>query len=624
MATPSGPGTDCTWKPASRFGSMIRRFRMTLELEVRVFRIVALTCFAIGFPPSLVAADPPAPVGTRIADFTLTDSVSGKPWSLAQKTRDAKATVVVFTATGCPVNNAYLPRLAELSKRFAKEGVVFVAINSHSNDDLATVAAHVKEYAIPYPVLKDDGTTVADKFAVERVPTAYVLDAGRNVRYKGRIDDQFAPGRHAAKATTRDLATAINAVVDGREVAVSYVEPAGCKLTREKKPAATDSSVTYHKDVARIIQAKCQMCHRPGEPTPFSLLTYKHAKGWADMIREVVTDGVMPPWHATAPKGHFINDRRLSDEQKKTLLTWVEQGCPEGDPKDGPEPVTYAKGWRLGREPDVVVKMSQKVDVPAQYVWGLSGMPYQYIPAGEPMKEDTWVQAVEVRPDLRSALHHIIVFILPPGKRLQEAAGDGNFGKLMLAAYVPGDDPVIFPEGTAKFLPKGSRLIFEMHYTPNGKAGTDQSYVGLILAKQPPKRVTTTDAIKNERFTIPPGAPAHEVKATRRFDQEVILTAMTPHMHVRGKAFKYELIDGETQKFETLLDVPKYDFNWQVGYALAKPRRIPVGSVLICTALFDNSDKNPMNPDPTKRVKWGQQTWEEMMIGFVEYEFDRK
>jgi thiol-disulfide isomerase/thioredoxin len=589
-----------------------------------VFRIVPLVCAALACAQPLVAADSPPPIGTRIADFTLTDAVTGKPWSLSQNTRDAKATVVLFTATGCPVNNAYLPRLAELSKRFGKDGVVFVAVNSHPNDDAAAVAAHVKENAIPYPVLKDDGTALADKFAVARVPTAYVLDAGRNVRYKGRIDDQFAPGRHGAKATTRDLSTAINAVVDGKEVAVPFVEPAGCKLTREKKPAAADTAVTYHKDVARIIQAKCQMCHRPGEPTPFSLLTYKHAKGWADMIREVVADGVMPPWHATAPHGHFLNDRRLSDEQKKTLLAWIDQGCPEGDPKDGPEPVSYAKGWRLGREPDVVVKMNEKIDVPAQYVFGLSGMPYQYIPAGEPMKEDTWVQAVEVRPGLRAALHHIIVFVLPPGKRLHEAAAEQNFGKLMLAAYVPGDDPVIFPEGTAKFLPKGSRLVFEMHYTPNGKAGTDQSYVGLILAKKPPKRVTTTDAILNERFTIPPGAAAHQVKASRRFDEEVTLTAMTPHMHVRGKAFKYELIDGETQKTETLLDVPRYDFNWQVAYALAKPRRIPVGSILICTAWYDNSDKNPMNPDPTKRVRWGQQTWEEMMIGFVEYEYDRK
>ncbi len=570
------------------------------------------------------ADDPPAPLGSRIADFTLPDPTSGKPWNLTEQARDAKATVVVFLGTGCPVTNAYLPRLAELHKRFAGDGVVFVGVNSHPTDDPAAVAKHAKEHGIPFPVLKDDGTKLADRFAVERVPTAFVLDAGRVVRYKGRVDDQFAPGRHGAKATTRELYRAIDAVVDGREVRTPYAPPAGCLLTREKEPAraAAGESVTYHKHVSRILQDRCQGCHRPGEAAPFSLLTYKQARGWADTIREVVSDGLMPPWHADAPPGHFANDRRLAPEQKTALLAWIDAGCPEGNPADAPPPREYQTGWRLGREPDVVIRMNRPIDVPAQFLYGLAGMPYQYVPAGQPFKEDTWVQAVEVRPDYRSAIHHVIAFVVPAGQTMRDVAGP-DFGRYMLGAYVPGDDPIIYPPGMAKKLPKGSRLVLEMHYTPNGKPGTDRTGVGLILAKEPPKLEATTEAVFNQRFAIPPGAGNYEVKSEKEFDTPVTLMALTPHMHLRGKAFRYELVTPDGKR-ESLLNVPKYDFNWQVQYFLAKPRPIPAGSRIECTAWYDNSEANPVNPNPKARVRWGQQTWEEMMIGFVEYYEERK
>jgi peroxiredoxin len=562
------------------------------------------------------AADPPAPVGRRVADFTLPDA-AGNRWSLADHTRDSKGAVVVFLATGCPVSNAYLPTLTSLHKRFAKEGVVFVGVNSHPADDAAAVADHARANAIPFPVLKDAAGEVASKFAVDRVPTAVVLDAGRTVRYAGRIDDQFSPGVHRPKPTARELAAAVDAVVGGREVTAPFAAPAGCKLTGPKPTAPAGEPVTFHNQVERIMQAKCQGCHRPGEPAPFSLLEFKTAKAWAGMIREVVADGVMPPWHADAPRGHFSNDRRLSDADKATLLAWVDQGCPEGDPADAPAPLRFVTGWRLGRQPDVVLTMNKPISVPAQYMWGAVGMPYQYVPAGEPFKEDTWVQAVEVRPDFRAALHHIIAFVIPPGKTMMDIAGP-QFGRHLLAAYVPGDDPVILPEGTAKLIPKGSRLLFEMHYTPMGKPGVDRSGIGLVLAKSPPKWKSQSDAIANDRFTIPPGAANHEVKAVRRFKQPATLVALTPHMHLRGKSFKYELVRPDESR-EVLLNVPRYDFNWQVQYVLAKPVAIPAGGRIECTAVFDNSAGNPFNPDPGKKVYWGEQTWQEMMIGFVEY-----
>lgn len=578
-------------------------------------RILALLALPLLVVPT-IAADPPAPVGRRVADFTLPDP-AGKPWSLADHTRDAKGTVVVFLATGCPVSNAYLPTLTSLHKRFAKEGVVFVGVNSHPADDAAAVADHAKANGVPFSVLKDAAGEVATKFAVERVPTAVVLDAGRTVRYAGRIDDQFSPGVHRAKASARELAAAVDAVVDGREVRTPFAPAAGCKLGRPATTAPAGEPITFHNQVSRVLQAKCQRCHRPGEPAPFSLLDYKTAKGWAGMIREVVADGVMPPWHADAPRGHFRNDRRLSDAEKATLLGWVDQGCPEGDPADAPAPLEFAPGWRLGRQPDVVLTMNKPVDVPAQYLWGVAGMPYQYVPVGEPFKEDTWVQAAEVRPDYRAALHHVIAFVIPPGKTMYDVAGP-DFARYMLAAYVPGDDPMILPEGTAKLVKKGSKILFEMHYTPMGKAGKDRSSIGLVLAKSPPKWKSESDAIANDRFAIPPGEANHLVPAVKRFHKPATLVALTPHMHLRGKSFQFELVRPDESR-EVLLNVPRYDFNWQVQYVLAKPVTIPAGSRIECLALFDNSADNPFNPDPGKRVHWGEQTWEEMMIGFVEY-----
>ncbi|MBX9584365.1 MAG: redoxin domain-containing protein [Gemmataceae bacterium] len=557
--------------------------------------------------------EPPAPVGTLVADFTRTDAVSGKPWTLAEKARDAKATVVVFLNTGCPVSTAYAAKLAKLHDRYAPEGVAFVGVFSGDLDTPADIAKSAHDTGLPFPVLKDDGTKLADRFAVDRVPTAFVLDAGRAVRYAGRVDDQYAPGVHRSKATTREVGNALDAILDGRAVTVAHAPAAGCKLTRDKEAKA--SAVTYHKDVAAIVQAKCQECHRPGEAGPFALTNYKQAKGWADMIREVVADGVMPPWHADAPRGHFANDRRLTAEQKKAVLDWVDAGCPEGDPKDAPPAPKYVTGWRLPQEPDLVIKMEHAVDVPGQYLFGLGGMPYQHVRSGEPFAEDTWVQAVEVRPEYRAVVHHIIVYAFPPGTKISK---ENEFSKYMLGTYVPGDQPAVLPDGWAVKIPKGTRLMFEMHYTPNGKPGRDRSMVGIVRAKNPPRYEVKGDAALEGKFVIPPGAAAHEVKAEYTFDRPATLTSLYPHMHLRGKAFRYDLVTPDGKR-ETVLNVPRYDFNWQVGYHLSEPRPVPAGSKLECTAWFDNSAANPANPDPKAKVRWGDQTWEEMMIGFFSY-----
>jgi peroxiredoxin len=572
-----------------------------------------LLALALSAAP-VAAADPPAPVGSKVADFALPDPLAGKDWSLAADARGAKATVVVFTAAGCPVCGAYWPRLVELHKRYAPEGVAFVAVNSMGLDSADDVAKAAKELKLPFPYLKDDGTKLADRLAVERVPSAVVLDADRAVRYAGRIDDQFAPGVQRDKPTTRELGAALDAVLGGREVKAPFAAAAGCKLTRAKKPRAGADAPTYYGRVAAVVNARCLECHRAGEAGPFPLSTFEQVKGWADMIREVVADGVMPPWHADAPRGHFANDRRLSDDEKKTLLAWIDAGCPEGDPKDAPPAPTFTAGWRLPQKPDLVITMNKPFDVPASTLFGL-GVEYQYVPAGEPFAEDTWVQAVEVRPDYRAVVHHVIVYMQLPGEK---ELGPDNFARRMLATYVPGDQPLVYPAGMAKKIPKGTKLIFEMHYTPNGKPGKDQSAVGIVRAKKPPQREAKGDAAANYEFAIPPGAANHQVTAAHTFKDAATLLSFSPHMHLRGKAFRYELVTPDGKR-EVLLNVPKYDFNWQVSFTLAAPRAVPAGSKLECTAWYDNSTANPFNPNPKKKVRWGDQTWDEMMLGFFEY-----
>jgi hypothetical protein len=350
-------------------------------------------------------------------------------------------------------------------------------------------------------------------------------------------------------------------------------------------------------------------------------LTYEDALSWSDMIREVVEEGRMPPWHAHPRHDTFSNDRRLSADEKKTLLSWIKQGCPKGDPSDLPPARKFAEGWAIGK-PDVVLQMPTEATVPATA--GERGLRYRYYVVKTNFTEDKWIQAAEARPGAREVVHHIIVYVVhqPTLFGKPERAGDrrDGIGNGFLTAYAPGDMPLMLKPGEAKKIPKGAALAFQMHYTPDGVERKDRSSVGLVFAKEPPKYEVRTRAVAYGGFSIPPGAPNYEVRSATTFDRDVDLISLLPHMHLRGKDFLYVAVypDG---KRETLLSVPRYDFNWQSNYRFKKPLRLPKGARLECTAHFDNSADNPNNPDPTKRVRWGDQTWDEMMIGFVDYAF---
>jgi thiol-disulfide isomerase/thioredoxin len=545
-----------------------------------------------------------------IAPFVLPDA-AGKPWPLA-KHKGQKATVVIFLGTQCPISNKYAPSLAELEKQYKVKGVQFVAVNSNLHDTAKDIAEHATKYRIPFPVLRDADQKVADRFGAQRVPAAYVLDAGLKVVYGGRIDDQFGIGFARAEPNRRDLIVALDELLAGKAVSQSSTPVAGCYITRAPQPKA---AVTYAKEVSRILQNRCQECHRPGQMGPMPLLTYEDASSWAAMIREVVSDKRMPPWHADPKHGIFANDRSLTRTEYDTLLAWIDQGCPKGNNKDLPAERNFPASWSIG-EPDLVVSMDRSYKVPAMAREG--ARPYEQFNGKTDLKgsvyvfkEDVYVRGIEIKPGAPEVVHHIVLWAMEPG---------GGFLGQVLATWVRGDRGTLYPEGSARKIAKGTTLRFQIWYTPNGFAQEDKSSVAFVLAKGRVTNVTHSKLLLNQNLAIPPGNRNYRLSKETLFDKEVLVYSLTPHMHLRGKSFDFEAIypDG---KRELLLSVPRYDFAWETKYVLAKPARLPAGTKLECVGVFDNSKDNPNNPDPTVMVFFGLHTWEEMLAAVVEYSY---
>lgn len=372
-------------------------------------------------------------------------------------------------------------------------------------------------------------------------------------------------------------------------------------------PTAGAAKVTYTKDVAAIMNKRCVECHRAGEAAPMAFTSYKEVRPWAKAIKAAVLSKKMPVWLADPNFGKFHNDRRLSAEEIRTISDWADAGAPEGNAKDLPPAPKFEPGWAMGK-PDLVIDMGTDFAVPAS-----GEVPYKYFTVETNFKEDMWIEAAEARAGNRKVVHHIIVFVVDP-----KDSALANTGGNLLVGWAPGDTPSEYKPGTAKLVRAGAKLRFQMHYTPNGTEAVDRSMIGLRLAKEPPKERALTGRAINFTFKIPPHADNHEVKASYTAKEDIRLLGFMPHMHLRGKAFQYTIVypDGRS---EVMLKVPKYDFAWQLNYHLETPLDLPKGTRIDCVAHFDNSANNKYNPDPTKEVKWGDQTWEEMMIGWFDY-----
>jgi len=577
-------------------------------------------------------------VGRMIPDLKLTD-VDGRSFRLGDL-KDRRAVVIAFTNTSCPICKKYAPTLAALEQQFAEKQVAFVFVNPTASDKLDDIRAAIKTHGFAGSYVRDSEGAVASALGATHTTDAIVLDAKRTVVYRGAVDDQYGFGYSKEAPRTTYLVDAIETTLVNERPNVGATSAPGCPLdfedrrlgtparpsSREESPDGTDKiahpPVTYHNRVSRIVQNHCLACHREGGVAPFSLSTYDEVAGQSGSIRRVVEKGIMPPWFAASPaKGEvtpFANDCSLASADKTDLLAWLNGGKPVGDPQDAPLPRSFAGGWQIGK-PDRIVQISSPISVKAT-----GTMPYQNVIVESGLTETKYVKALEVKPTAREVVHHVLVFVLPPAKRSEEGTGttegDGEEDETtgFFAAYAPGYDALRFNDGYGKVLPAGSRLKFQIHYTPNGTATTDQSMLGMIFADERPEHLVSVQGISQPRFAIPPGADNYEVVANQPVPNDATILAFFPHMHLRGKAFKYEAIlpNGETQ---VLLDIPRYDFNWQLSYRLAEPLTLPAGSTIRATAWYDNSDKNPANPDSTRTVRWGPQTYDEMMIGYVEY-----
>ncbi len=541
-------------------------------------------------------------VGRTLTTLNLRDP-QGRLHAL-EDYRQQPLVVVAFLGVECPLAKLYAPRLAELASEYARRGVAFWVVNSNLQDTPTEMAAFARQQGLEFPQLKDPDHQLADLLGATRTPQVFVLDAARVVQYAGRIDDQYSIGIQRRAPQRRDLAAALEDLLAQRTVKLPQTTAVGCLIGRSPRVPPT-GDVTYCNQVARILNRRCVGCHRPGEVGPFPLTDFESASAWSEMIREVVSARRMPPWLADPAHGRFANDARLSDEELTQLIAWVEHGTPEGDRQQLPPPPTFAEGWQIAQPDRVFAMRDEPFEVQATGV-----EEYQSFAVDPGFTSDVWIQAAEARPGNRAVVHHHLAYFVPPG-------GDRQMSQVkhQIAGYAPGTPPFIYPPGTALRIPAGSQIVFQMHYTPNGTPQSDRSLLGLVLAKPGSVRREVRNEITGDiNLHIPPGAAEYRLEASRKFRKDVLLLNLAPHMHLRGKAFRFELERPDGQR-AVLLDVPRYDFNWQLRYDLAEPLLIPLGSRLHCFAVFDNSADNPHNPDPTVEVTFGEQTFNEMMFG---------
>ena len=540
---------------------------------------------------------------------------------------DVKFVVFALLSPSCPLSAKFTPTLVEFAKA-GPEGVRWVIVDPVATDSDESLRALAERFGASATVVRDAEGRLARTLGATTTTDVIVTDAAFTVRFHGAVDDQHGVGYSLEKPRRRFLAEALRALVRGEPPLVAATDAPGCELELGDAPAAA-TEVTYHERVERIVQQRCLECHRDGGVAPFSLATYADVVAHAGMIRRVVENRSMPPWFATPPERApgepattpWANDRALGDSERADLLAWLANGKPEGDPATAPLPRTFAGEWNIP-QPDRVFAFAEPVAVKAS-----GTMPYQNVVVETGLEQDRWVRAIEVRPGSAGVVHHVLVHLIDPeleaaseGRR-KRRGDDGIAEEERLgfwAAYVPGQGSLVYPDGYAKLLPKGAKLRFQMHYTPNGTETTDVTRIGVVFASEPPRHEVRTIGIVNPRLRIPPGAANHEETASIPVPLDAVVLGFVPHMHVRGKACRYERI-GRDGAATTLLDVPRYDFNWQMFYRLAEPLLVHAGESLRFTAWYDNSADNPANPDPTVTVRWGPQTFDEMHLGYVEY-----
>lgn len=569
-------------------------------------------------------------VGELIEDVSF-KTLDGETRRLSDRLGE-KGLVIAVRDVECPLSRKYGPRLAQLQKELRPRGFEFLYVNPNRLDDDGDRKKELERYGFAASdYAADADQRLAHALSAQISTEVFVLDAARTLVYRGAIDDQYGLGYTKPAARHSYLKDAVSSVAQGHRPRVQATTASGCALTLGDAPPA-DKAITYHGRVSRIVQNKCQSCHRPGGVGPFAFTNYDEVADRGMMIQWAVEERVMPPFYAEPGFGPWSNDFSLTDQERADLLAWIESGSPEGDASEAPLPRAYTKGWLID-QPDYVARVEKPFTVPAEGV-----VDYQYFYVKTDLPEDRWIEQMEIRSSATSVVHHVLIFLESPElmekirARRREIQGnpwkDPEYRQLMrkfqggahsfFASAAPGQGGLVFPDGMGKKLPAGAWLKFQLHYTPNGEEQTDQSEIGFVFADGPlDKEVRTTSAL-NTDFVIPAGHPNYEVTSEYEFPEAAAVISLMPHTHLRGTRFLYEAIY-PGGRVETLLPLERYDFNWQLNYVFQTPLEVPAGTVLRAKAWFDNSESNPANPDPTVEVTFGEQTFDEMMIGYINW-----
>ena len=537
--------------------------------------------------------------------------------SLDATLQGKKGLIIAFFGATCPISGKLGPELARLEKDATAQGIGMVLICPTASESEAELSQFIQNHGLTSLVVHDQDQTITTGLKATTTTEVFLVDTSRTLLYRGAIHDQYGLGYSKEKPTRHYLREALAALMTKQRPAIEATSAPGCTLDlKQANPAKAivAQNITYHHQISRILQSSCLECHRQDGVGPFSLETYEDVIKHAGMIRKQVQRGAMPPWFA-APQAKdepspWANDVSLSAQDKADLLAWLNSpDRPRGNPADAPNAWHYPKEWALG-EPEAIFQLPAPVRIKAE-----GTMPYQFVTVETNFSEDRWVNGYEILPTDASVVHHVIVNIHEKGSRIQDR-GEGTGG--YWAAYVPGNTHHRWPLGFAKKLPAGATLSFQIHYTPNGRETQDQMRIGLHFAQEEPRFIVHTASVAHLRLAIPPGAANHVETKEQPVPFDMHIMAYMAHMHVRGKAFKYEITHPDGKR-DILLDIPRYDFNWQLRYDYTTPRMIPRDSRIKITAIYDNSADNPANPDPAKKVRWGPQTQDEMMIGYVEY-----
>eukprot|EP00913_Durusdinium_trenchii_P035351 g33081.t1 len=597
-----GVGAAAVGLSSNRQHSMSITFRILLTIAV------GIAACRLDAPRTAVADDrqksPKPAIGDKIDTLRFVD--------LRYLTRTLddfgkkNAYVVVMTNLDCPIVRRYLPRLKALDEQYRKHGVQFLSLNVGTEESIVDVAAQAVKADIAFPFCKDFQGTAARALGLTRTPEVAVLDAKKRLVYRGRIDGDIRFGGVRPKPSRADLKEALDDLLAKRKIRVSETPVDGCLITFPEIDRTLKRQITFSEHIAPLMQKHCQECHHPKTEAPFSLITYKDVSRHAKMIGEVVMQQRMPPWFGSSRHGTFTNRRGMTSAERQLIADWIRGGKLEGDPKKLPEPLKFPEvKWHIGT-PDLVVKMATTQKIPAD-----GYIPYRYAILPYVFLKDTWVEKVEILPGNRSVVHHCNLGYL-------RVAG-GKPKPHFITGFVPGGAPMVLDKGTGFKIPAGSVLALQLHYVSVGEEATDRTSVGFVFPKGTVNKQIRHVQVNTSRFAIPPGAPHHRVVSERTIHREAVGIGMFSHMHLRGKDMTFRALypDG---KQETLLVIPNYSFDWQMPYRWEKGKKtFPKGTRIQVIAHYDNSTFNPYNPDPKKTVRYGPQTYHEMMFGFFFY-----